>query len=207
MNSQSKFLPARGLKSPLLREGKLVDNDEQTNRTKWIQLFLVLRMRIFRCALGWASGDEAKAWDVVNDTYIKLTKCRHPISLVDHPESFIFKIARNVFYTICRRQAGPKLIASLDDPDFRQEAEPQLAIEPDIQSKLESKEIIELLAPSPESLADRHLFELMLGGHSLEEMASILGTSTGSVKKQQARLKYQIKRKIEKLHRPLRKVS
>jgi DNA-directed RNA polymerase specialized sigma24 family protein len=183
------------------------ENDESTKRAEWTEVFLELRIRIFHWALAWTSRDEARAWRIVNDTYLRLMKCRRPVSSVDDPESFVFRVAHNVFNTIFRGQMARAQTASLDDPDFHLETQPQLIIESDTQSRLETEEIIQLLAPSPESPKDRQLFEWIREGRSLEEIAAITGQSVGSVKNHKARVLYHAKRKVEKLHRPLRKVS
>jgi DNA-directed RNA polymerase specialized sigma24 family protein len=183
------------------------ENDESTNCAEWTRVFLELRIRIFNWALAWTSGDDARAWRIVNDTYLRLMKCRRPVSSVDEPERFVFRVAHNVFNTIFRGKTARAQTASLDDPEFHQETVPQLIIESDTQSRLETEEIIELLAPSPESPQDRQLFELILEGRSLAEIAGILGQSVGWVKNHKARVIYHAKRKVERLHRPLRNAS
>lgn len=126
-------------------------------------------------------GCRARAEDVVQDAYLRFDamKTRQQAAAEDaitHPVAYLYRIVRNLSLNCVRRQASEGVSAGTGVLESLSTTAP--TPEREVQCREELLLVAQALAGLPERT--RRAFELYrLGGHTLQQVASILGISVG----------------------------
>ncbi|WP_241004115.1 sigma-70 family RNA polymerase sigma factor [Magnetospirillum aberrantis] len=126
-------------------------------------------------------GCRARAEDIVQDAYLRFDTMERRQQAADddaisHPVAYLYRIVRNLSLNCVRRQASEGLSAGSEVLESLSTTAP--TPEREVQCREELQLVAEALAGLPERT--RRAFELYrLGGHTLQQVASILGISVG----------------------------
>lgn len=125
-------------------------------------------------------GCRARAEDVVQDAYLRFdaleSRTQGASDVITHPVAYLYRIVRNLSLNCVRRQASEGLSAGSEVLESLSTTAP--TPEREVQCREELQLVAEALAGLPERT--RRAFELYrLGGHTLQQVASILGISVG----------------------------
>lgn len=134
---------------------------------------------LIQYALGLVSGDLDQARDIVQDTFIKLTR-EIPPPEGDHLGPWLFTVCRNRAHDHHRKSRRIIYLEKTDMESFHETTDPAAAPSAVLESKEDANELVELLAKLPEN--QREVIRLKFQhDHSYRDIAEITGLSQGNV--------------------------
>ena len=149
---------------------------------------------------GWLTGNSAEAEDLTQETYLKALRGFQSFQQGTNFRAWIFRILRNTFLSLYRRQRNNPTVGGLDtvDADAQGSAsEPWLLgdIELDRLRKLVAEEIETALMTLSEEA--RTVILLDLEGLTELEVADVVGCPVGTVKSRLARARAALRRQLK----------
>jgi RNA polymerase sigma-70 factor, ECF subfamily len=146
------------------------------------------------------TGNEADAEDLVQETYMRALRAEHQFTRGTNLKAWLFRILRNTFVSVYRRQRHDPTVGGLDTVDANAQGAatgPWLFgdIELDRLRKLVAEEIEAALMTLPEE--SRTVILLDLEGLTEVEVADVVGCAVGTVKSRLARARAALRQKLK----------
>jgi len=143
-------------------------------------------------------GSEADAWDISQDTWMKVFRSLHTLRDPRMLAAFIYRIARNAAYAQLRRRLIPLLP---DDADVDQFTSGESAIEDSVFARDEAARLHDAL--NRLSLPHRDVLTLhFLQDLSLSQIADVVGVPPGTVKSRIFHAKRALRKLLDEGARP-----
>jgi RNA polymerase sigma factor (sigma-70 family) len=133
----------------------------------------------------------------VQIVYERLLRMPEAVSKAQNPKAYIFEVARKVQSTAHRRRSGePISYVDIESGECANELELQCTLwgdasDQNIDPVLFKAAFLEVLSPELQ-----HIFELRYRGHTVEAIAEIAKSSPNTVKKQIARARVLLKKRL-----------
>jgi RNA polymerase sigma-70 factor (ECF subfamily) len=146
------------------------------------------------------TGNESDAEDLVQETYARALKAADQFTLGTNLKAWLFRILRNNFLSLYRRQRASPLVGGLDtvDPSAQGVAEEAWLrddVELDRLRKLVAEEIEAALMTLSEE--GRTVILLDLEGLTEVEVAQVVGCAVGTVKSRLARARSALRQRLK----------
>jgi RNA polymerase sigma-70 factor (ECF subfamily) len=146
------------------------------------------------------TGNEADADDLVQETYVRALRAQHQFTPGSNLKAWLFRILRNTFVSLYRRQRHDPTVGGLDTvevgtPDAGSEAWLLGDVELERLRKVVAEEIEAALMTLTEDA--RTVILLDLEGLSEVEVADVVGCAVGTVKSRLARARAALRLKLK----------
>jgi len=146
------------------------------------------------------TGNEADADDLVQETYVRALRAQHQFMPGSNLKAWLFRILRNTFVSLYRRQRHDPTVGGLDTvevgtPDAGSEAWLLGDVELERLRKVVAEEIEAALMTLTEDA--RTVILLDLEGLSEVEVADVVGCAVGTVKSRLARARAALRLKLK----------
>ena len=145
------------------------------------------------------TGNETDAEDLVQETYARALRAEHQFTPGTNLKAWLFRILRNTFVSLYRRQRLDPTVGGLDtvDPDAQGAAQESWLLG-DIELDRLRKIVGEELEAALMTLSDdaRTVILLDLEGLTEVEVAGVVGCAVGTVKSRLARARAALRREL-----------
>ncbi len=144
------------------------------------------------------TGNETDAEDLVQETYARALRAQHQFTPGTNLKAWLFRILRNTFLSLYRRQRHSPLVGGLDTVDPQAAADEtwfQDDLELDRLRKVVAEEIEAALMTLSEEA--RTVILLDLEGLTEGEVADVVGCPVGTVKSRLARGRAALRQKLK----------
>jgi len=146
------------------------------------------------------TGNETDAEDLVQETYVRALHAEHQFTPGTNLKAWLFRILRNTFVSLYRRQRAAPTVGGLDtvDPDAQGVAHEAWLLG-DIELDRLRKIVGEELEAALMTLSDdaRTVILLDLEGLTEAEAAGVLGCAVGTVKSRLARARALLRQRLK----------
>ncbi len=146
------------------------------------------------------TGNETDAEDLVQETYARALRAAHQFTPGTNLKAWLFRILRNTFLSLCRRQRHNPTVGGLDTVDpTGQGPDDQHWLQNDIELDRLRKIVAEELERALMALSEeaRTVILLDLEGLTEVEVAQVVGCAVGTVKSRLARARAALRRQLK----------
>ncbi len=146
------------------------------------------------------TGNETDAEDLVQETYTRALGAQHQFTPGTNLKAWLFRILRNTFVSLYRRQRHNPLVGGLDTVDAQAQAEaPETWFRDDLELDRLRKVVAEEIEAALMTLSEeaRTVILLDLEGLTEVEVAEVVGCPVGTVKSRLARGRAALRQKLK----------
>ena len=171
----------------------------QQFRPYWDKVCVDLYPLIFSCALRLTNFDLDRARDLAQAVVLRLLRLCPDPGTVRNQNGFLRQTTRNLWIDSRQR---PEI--NIDDFRESDPGNPLFKIDPEVLSILKKEEFFDLLPRKAGAVsdADWHLLDLFLKGHTLPEIATMMGWTMGSTRLRWLKVTAAMRKAEEGRHSP-----